>query len=266
MDYTPQSITEGWLVLNKANKNTPDEKEIKQKNRNNGLTFSFENSDNQPVIYITEDATLNKVVFSATNNTGSVVTLKGGAIPSQNPPPANGPAVIYFAFSDATMNAQLAIGNNNWYFSLVDSDGTKLWALCPKNDISLADGEAIDFNFGGLTANGISSNVQFFFEWYNFVKVPNGGNTLTISIIPPPDNNLKILNIEHGFIDPDIIVNDDSANIINNYLQLYLSNSADSPLVPKNLPWGTQPPIFNIYFVFGKAPGYGALTDGAFRS
>ena len=114
---------------------------------------------------------------------------------------------------------------------------------------------------GGIAPEGIQSEVTFFYEWYNISVVSDGGNQMDIPIVPVPANNDQDLDIDYGLEDSNIYINENSQNKLDNYLQFYLRNTSSNPLVPNDTPWGHNPPVFKLYFVFGLKPGYGALTE-----
>ena len=101
-----------------------------------GLGFAFKNAEKQTLLYATDDATKNKITFSIANNSGKTIELPGGSVPTEDPPPAAGPAAIFLAFSNQKITAALTFNNPDWNIQQLTSDSLSRWGLSPKADIS----------------------------------------------------------------------------------------------------------------------------------
>jgi YVTN family beta-propeller protein len=229
-----------------------------------GISFAVQNSSGKPVIYSTNDPTLNHLTLTLTNSTGAPLTLQGGAPVSEESISPDGPTSLYLTLGDLLTGPQfqqLQISAEGWnvvYFS--DSLLTN-WALTPTAETTLPDGGSINFAITNLVASGQPQPGALTIDYYNVPTVDDNSIQAALFLQNPPSGP-KDLQLLSGFDGNNLVfITNDDANPLENSLVLDISNpSPTNPIVDPSTPWETNPPVFNLSFVCGKSPGYGALN------
>ncbi len=231
--------------------------------QNSAIEFSIKNATNdENVIYVTQDASKNVLHFTFTYNGAETITLKGGKpVPSKSIT-ADGPSSLYFTISSILtpeeFSAIKVTPPTGW-----QAERFTAWALTPINDIEIKTGDSFQFTLSNITADSSPGAGSFNVENYNIPKVQNTGIQLSLFLEQLPSNHKDIKSVlSLSFVDGNevFIDVDDKGNIPSNTLVIRLNNTSTKPIVPQGTPW-KQTPVFYLAFVTAKdAPGYGALT------
>jgi len=223
------------------------------------LAFSLD----RLTLFITDDPSRNERTLFLANRTGSDLALRGGVPVPEGDITPSGPTSIYLSFGDLLSDEEMSslhITAEGWvaaYFG-----GTFAgWALCPREDLALRDGDGVSFAITGLRVGGQPRPGTLTVDSRNVPGLRDDSVQLKV-VVQNPHSGLRDLALDHTFLGGNVVyTTEDEGSPIRNRLYFALSNpSPDSPLVSPDTPWGPRPPIFNVSFVFASPPGYGALT------
>jgi hypothetical protein len=216
-----------------------------------------------PIIYVTSDPSLNTIALTLTNDSGGPLSLVGGTpVAEESITPAS-PSTFYFNLSVAITAAELegaSVEGPGWNASFFQSV-TGSWGVCPATDIQLDDQQSVTITITKLLVAGQPRPAQLNIDCYNFGTVPDGFTQIKMVIENPPVGPTN-LSLDYEFTDGSTVYTTlDERSPIQNTLYFTISNpSPTNPIVPPDTPWGANPPVFNISFVYSDPPGYGALT------
>jgi hypothetical protein len=228
-----------------------------------GLGFALANAMGAPVVYITADPSINTLTLTITNQTGKALTLKGGAPVPEGEITSAGPTSLYLTLGDLLTTDQfkaMQISAPGWQVQLMSGDITN-WALTPQTDQALADKSSVTVTITHLTVSGQPRPGKLTLDYYNVPTVPDDSWQQTLIVQTPPSQPHDLALDVEFMGGHDVYVSQDSANPILNTLILSIANpSPATPLVPTNVPWGANAPVFFLSFVYGTNHGYGALT------
>jgi hypothetical protein len=222
------------------------------------LTFTIDD----PTLDITTDTTKNQRTLTLTNSSGADQVLTGGVPVDESQIDSNGPSIFYVMFGTAISSAelqQMEISSAGWATQFyADIDGS--WAVCPQTDITLMQGESVAFQITNLSIDGQPRPAQITIDYYNFGTVVDNFSQIKILIQNVPSGPAN-LTLTCQFTDNKVYTTLDSESPVYNQLSITLANpSQDQPVVGANTRWLPNAPLFTFSFLYGEAPGYGALT------
>jgi hypothetical protein len=253
-------IAEGWLKLAKES-SPPAVGEVRDETSLEETTPTVSVTLDKPTLYITDDTSLNARVVTVTNHTGVEITLRGGTPVPEEGIVSGGPTSFYLTFGGLLTNPELEgmqITSPGWQAAFFAASFTN-WAICPEHDVKLAANASIALTISNLALGGQPRSGALFIDYYNVPKVSDNALQIKVMVQRPPAG-LTDLKLKAGFLTGNVVYTTrDAASQIRNRLYFSFSNPSPSePLVRE--PWLTQPPVFNISFVHGTPPGYGALN------
>ena len=241
-----------------------------QANNNTGpqLNFSFENAKQQPVIYITNDPTLNKLTFSLVNLSSKSLNLRGGTPVSENNQSSTGPSALYLTFGSLLTTqelSQLDFKASGWQATFFNTGMLTNWALTPSQNISIPSLGAVQFSVSKLVANSRPTSGFLTVDYYNLGSLSNGSQQLKLLLQNPPIAGLKDLQLNIGISGSNQVMTTlNPGQPIRNQLSFFLNNpDLTQPIVDPSTPWENDPPVFILSFVEGMIPGYGAIAETA---
>jgi DNA-binding beta-propeller fold protein YncE len=231
------------------------------------MNYGANSSGTANVIYITTDASYNKIDLQIMLNTGSVTLTPASEIPDPNNPPSSGGTVMYFDLSNLQLGTtqfnQLQFSADNWQFKLFPD--THEIGMTPTQDVSLSAGTSgvISIHIAKMEIDTMpaAQTAQLYMSYYNVTGITGEYSGFAVAIQPRPD-------VKSGNLPDAIQVGLSSNTIINSYapprtvsnaFQLEFSPAPNPPQVPAG-----ADTLFTVTFVYGKsgdAYGYGALTD-----
>jgi YVTN family beta-propeller protein len=246
--------------------------------------FKLLNRKGDPIIYFTDDATLNELIFSFVNNTGKNLTLKGRKNAKPNSSSGNQGNPLLAAADDASafnFNFRQLLTNtiagkvtidmpNGWGYKFLP--GTQKyppsWSLAPEADLTVKDGDQINFVIRGVICLQ-TEPIHFDVGYCNIPGYPDSlfPFDYIIGVQKPPDKTKDDLPLTLGYTDVVHPVNgllnanpiDKAVPIyisyqdifIENGLTLLLTNDGKKSLVV-DANNGNAVPEMYIYFRFGK--------------
>lgn len=155
MNYAPQNILEGWLNLANA--------------LISAASFQILNVKAQkPVLYVTQDPSLNAMTLTWTNKTNAPLILNGGPpVPESYQEGGSSLAFNFGSMLPDSVVAGMQVAAPGWkaaYFP-ADSRHPALWSAAPLADLSLAPGDSVTFTLGGITCppGTQAGNFQIFY-------------------------------------------------------------------------------------------------------
>ncbi|WP_437324926.1 hypothetical protein [Sorangium sp. So ce381] len=231
------------------------------------LTLSVQNADGKPAVYITTEATRNRITISLTNQTGAPLALKGGAAPVPEEQVARGgPTALYLTFGalfSASELGEFQVSAPGWNAAFFRDDVAN-WGLTPTDDLVLADEASIAIVLTNVIASGQPAPGTVTVDYYNAGAIDDDSCAAALLRENPPSGQ-RDLSLNVGFVDDStVFLTRDANNPITNTLVFHLSNpSPTTPIVSPGTPPGPSPPVFLLFFVCEEAPGYGALTTRA---
>ena len=273
----PQQLHEGWLKLARAPVRPPAGKVPSATNfvlgkepgpmtdliagaAPAGLQFAVQNAQGRPVVYLGGQAGQNDLRVTMSNLTGGSLALRGGAAVAE-PPGASGPTSFYltFDFLDADQLALTAVSAAGW-LAVRQAGPPQCWALTPAQDLTLGAGEPVELTVTGISPSGRPRPGTVAVDFYNVPGLSDDTWEATVLVQNPP-NDQKALQLTPEMDSSVVFISVDADHTVRNELTWSLSNpQPDAPLVADDTPWGAQPPMFTVSFVYSGPPGYGALT------
>ncbi len=241
-----------------------------------GFTVANPNAESEAVLYLEKKE--QALTLTLTNNSGGSLELVGGTPVPEGQLTKTGPSSLYLSCGLLTTDQlqSLTIEAAGWtakYFSgaLLDE-----WGLTPSSNVTLEDRQKVAFKITGITTSGkprpgkitgITTSGKprpgaLNIDYNNFPGIEDDSRHLHLTLRNPPTGPKDLSStFEAGWLDsPDVIITTDSASPIHNSLTFNFRNTSASPLVPQDVKWGPNSPVFNVSFVSDTAPGYGALT------
>jgi len=216
------------------------------------------------VIFITDDATYNRVTLQIALTSGSV-TLSPGTIPDPTTPPSTG-TTLYLDLSGLQLSASvwstMTFAGKGWTFQTFPSQGVV--GMTPTTSIPLTSGTsgAIAITIGGLVVPAAlpTPQVQIYASYYGVPTVTGNYISFAVAVRNRPDDTSKNLADALGVtLSANGIVNSimpllQAGNLFS--LQFVSQQQAQVQAGPNTL--------FSVTFAYG-APtdryGFGALTD-----
>ena len=164
--YTPQSITEGWLRLNPRI-----------------LTFTLVNSLGAPVV---NAGAANDLTLTITNLRQASITFEPGVLANEGTPAQGSVFYIHFgALVDSTLVSAIQLSATGWTFqSLTDAQYGTYWAATPAtgNPITLAPGASQQISVTQLQAVKTGIQAQVYFDYYDVQGDNDGVDVAVITL------------------------------------------------------------------------------------
>lgn len=239
--------------------------------------FSVLNKEGSPVIYRTDDPSVNVLTLSFINNTGNELLLKAGepARPTLKASSLSSETGSTFSFdfqsmmSSGTMES-LVIGlPSNWkaVFSPATQNYPPTWSLVPKADITVKVKDRIDFVIQKITCKQtqgakvelLYSNVpgfrNIFYPYVFHLEVAN----LPSKEMPLAVGYTDAVQLRNVAASPKVpairpvpvYINYNQTTPIKNGFTLLLTNTSAAPLVPGGIIGKPVLPDLTILFLFG---------------
>jgi len=165
-NYTPQTLTEGWLRLNPTL-----------------LSFDILNRDGKALVVGGQSQS---VTLRVTNRKPAPITFLPGKIVTEGEPTVNG-SIFYLHFGvlvDQSDVAGMALSASGWTFqALQDGIYGHYWAAAPAAPAALAPGQHFDVQISGLKAVSNAVQAQVYADYYGVDGVSDGvfANLVTIA-------------------------------------------------------------------------------------
>ena len=190
------------------------------------------------------------------SNTGPDITLKGGnpVSEAQLPDKQTG---LYLMFGNLLTNGGkgLTLKVKDWNFSFIAAPSA--WALSPNKDMVLAQGDELVVDVTGFVVNPDAATGNLSVDYLNFQGVRDNSNQLHVTVSAPSVIGNKdlhdtiALEWEDGY--NDVFLTTDPVCPFVNTNTFTLRNLSQEPVI------GGPNTVFTINFVYGAAPGFGAL-------
>jgi len=241
----------------KLKKNKPRSLKI-FKNFKPPIGFSIANSkaESKPLIYITQDASLNQLKFNIINQTNKKIIVKKQE------------AKFKITFGSLLTNGELKnlkITAEGWDVKFVEEQN-KRWELTPINDIEFNASAIITFNLSNLTASNQPTSDNFTVYYENIGNLDDDCYIIKLFLQKPPIEELKELSVVCDWLDRRnniIYTSADQKELIANKIAFFITNPSASPLVDK--PFGPEKPCFKISFLtMDRPPGSEASPDAGY--
>jgi hypothetical protein len=209
-------------------------------------------ADNQPVVYI-GDASRSVLTLKLINQTNRSLKLKGAAAVPSDMDETNSIAAVYLDFQNLLNPNDLAglsmsVGTD-WRANFFAH--TKLWGFCPSTDFIWPPNTPVSITISKFVVAKGTGNAPLDVYCLNFDQPAQQFRELRLLVQNPPGDK-AIANITAGVIDP-VLITAPNTPAIQNTIDLYLVNSQGEPLE------SGSSSAFYLSFVYGIAPGYGAL-------
>lgn len=223
------------------------------------IGFSIVNlkADNKPIIYITQDETLNQLKFNITNQTNKKIILKKQE------------AKFKMTFGRLLVNDELKslkITTEGWDIKFIEEEQDKRWELMPVSDIEFNTGTTITFNLSNLTASNPPTSDNFTVCYENIGNLDDDRYMIKLFLQKPPREGLKELSVVYDWLDRGnniVYTSADQKELIANKIAFFITNPSASPLVDK--PFGPEKPCFKISFLtMNRPPESGASPDAGY--
>ena len=216
----------------------------------------------EAVIYVTQDTSMNDLVFTISYSGHAPVTFKGGSPVEESRITPQDPTSFYITITPFLTPAEFQAINvvppAGWQAALLTS-----FALAPISDITVQPGDSFIFRLTSLAADGQTGPGSFNVTNYNVPGVADNGTQLALALEQPPAAHKRLADVlTISFVEGNTVfidVNDRGA-ILPNALILRLDNTALQPIVPPGTPWPNTPVFFLSFVTSTSGPGYGALT------
>lgn len=167
--YSPQSLTEGWLRLNPAL-----------------LRFRLSGDGGVPVVVAGATTALTLVI---TNMRGIPVTFTPGSLGSETRPVEGSVFFVHFGtLVDKDRVAEIVFDAAGWRFqALTDARYGSYWAATPRdNPVNLAPGESVTITLSGVAvAAGTRAQSRVNFDYYNLTGLDDGVNVAILAVRQP---------------------------------------------------------------------------------
>ncbi len=208
-------------------------------------------AQDQPVVYIGGACVL---TLTLTNQTHTL-TLKGASSVPPDPRTAE-TAAVYLDFGtllDAKALAGLTVsGEPGWQALFLP--GSNLWGLCPSADKPWAANAAVSITIGNILVREMLANAAVDVYYANFDQPGTECRHLKLLVQNPPGDKADVRI--NASTDPYmVLITPATAPPVANTIHLDLVNNQGVPL-----PAGRDTCLY-VSFVYGTAPGYGALTE-----
>jgi len=222
------------------------------------IGFSIANSkaESKPLIYITQDASLNQLKFNIINQTNKKIIVKKQE------------AKFKITFGSLLTNGELKnlkITAEGWDVKFVEEQN-KRWELTPINDIEFNASAIITFNLSNLTASNQPTSDNFTVYYENIGNLDDDCYIIKLFLQKPPIEELKELSVVCDWLDRRnniIYTSADQKELIANKIAFFITNPSASPLVDK--PFGPEKPCFKISFLtMDRPPGSEASPDAGY--
>jgi YVTN family beta-propeller protein len=235
------------------------------------INYGANSSGTANVIYITTDASYNKIDLQIALNTGRVTLTPASEIPDPSNPLSSGGTVMYLDLTNlqlsSTLFNQLQFSAINWQFKLFPDE--HIVGMTPTQDVQLSAGTSgiVTIQIAQMEIDQPlpTQTIQLYMSYYNVTGVTGEYSGFAVAVQPRPD-------VASGNLPDAIVANLSSNTIINSYLNTQpprtVSNSFQLEFnaasgTPPQVPAGPNT-LFTVTFVYGKPGdqyGYGALTD-----
>jgi hypothetical protein len=214
---------------------------------------------NQAVIYI-GDAARSVLTLRLTNQTNTTLTLKGAASVPSDTVDAGATAAVYLDFRnllDANELAGLSVSAGTSWRAVFFVDA-KLWGLCPAADTALPVNAVLSITIDNLKVAKNPGGAALDVYYVNFNRPGQQFREVTLLIQNPPgdkgDANITA-HIESDAGGDVVLISPAHMPPIQNAISVKLINGQGTPLQ------AGPDTMFYLSFVYGKAPGYGALMS-----
>lgn len=225
------------------------------------------NFDGSATIYLTSKPGLNQIQLTLANTLGGTLVMPAGTPAPYGSLPA-GQSAIYLFFEGLITNAEVqaitvtAEGETVWKSgSFEDSSGLAYLVLAPADDVTVPNGEALQFEMTDvLAAASNAGNVYVTFAGGQGIEPYQVDTQVFVNVQNQPVVGNQELDLVVGFEGADTVFTGGGQNA----LELFLTNPNATPLVPGGASaWGPSPPTFQLSLVFGDLAGALTTVDAA---
>lgn len=222
------------------------------------IDFSIANKDGKPVVYLGQAQTL---TLTLTNSSGSDLQLIGSQ-PVQETD-ADGNTALVYLFLDKLVSdpALVQVSCPGWVAQFQTTSQGSAWCLAHTDNSVFKAGAQLALTLSGVTVEGQPGSRQASIDcWFS-----DDGDSAQLPVLAQNDPGKLIpLQIDFALNGGNVIYVTQDANVpMTCSLVFRLSNpSRTTPIVPADVPWGSEAPYFTLSFVYAdKGDGYGALTS-----
>lgn len=224
--------------------------------------FSILNKDNKPVVYITDDPSINRMTFKIINATTDVLKLSGGI------PVKQGKGGSSFNFNFESILTPKVVEDLiitvpvGWAFAFFPGDATTpaSWSVAPVNDVVLNINETVSIIIENIICDTTHPG-NFEIMYSNIIDYPDSMFPITkhLAVQKPINPDKKTLPIDTGFTNIIHPINGQTALIF--HLGVYSPN-VDVP-VPIYITYDPQALIENGFTYFWKNTSKDPLVSAA---
>jgi len=245
--------------------------------------FKIVNRNGQPVLFRTDDVSVNQFTFTITNLTGEALLLTGGTPDTgiRAGLPATSAASTFSIDFEAMLSAEVMAGLQlalpvNWNAVYVAGNFSQppSWSMAPAADTTLGAGETLTFLLENIkSADTRPGNFEILYRNIPGYDDPVLAIPKHLDVLNVPDPQKKNLPFKDGYINPIhpirgqssieyvqpddateavlVYITYDAGALIENGFTYVLTNTSKDPLVPAGTPVGIEPPVLYLSFVFG---------------
>lgn len=210
--------------------------------------------------------TTNTVKLRLVNQTGAGIPLTAS---TPSPTPADGQFQIQLfldaLFTDAAAAGSVQISAHGWSVKYFDDADFPCWSVAPTSATTWMPNDFIQ-----LTISNLRPTVQLgsYYLTVNLWSLPGADSPFpyntTVGVQSPTPTGAKKLKLvmKATLGNSSIYITKNPSEPEKSDLVLTLVNEdPTTPLVPDDLPWGSEPPKFILSFIYSRAPGNFALSS-----
>ena len=238
------------------------------------LSFDFLNravddQGTENVVYISSDATYNKIDLRISLDSGGSKLTAGKITDPMTPPGPNDGTVMYLDLSNLQLSGdqfgKLALSATGWTFTPFPADNA--FGMTPTTTIPIDPSSPIPIQLTGLAIPKALSTPTptLYVTYYNVdgVSDPSGSDaSFGVTVMNPPSDDKDLTQVLDVQLLSNLVVNSyDADRTASTNLTLEFSPGDQGVLVNAG-----KETVFTVSFVYGKPDdryGYGALTDVA---
>lgn len=221
------------------------------------IACSIANKDGKPVAYLNQTQTLS---LTLTNASGADLELVGS--PPVAETEADGNTGLLYLFLGGLVNdpATVKVSCQGWTTQVQDTPQGTVWCLAQAENSTFKDKATLTVTLEEVNVTGLPGARQITVDcWFD------DGDSVQLPVMAQNDpGKLLPLNLVFALNGGNVVyITEKADSPMTCSLVFRLSNpSPDTPIVPEDVPWGTQAPSFTLSFVYAdKGDGYGALTS-----
>jgi len=222
------------------------------------LNFAAHNKNNEAILYITNDPTLNDLTFTLANNTGKTLTFTGGEpVPEDT---EKGSSCIYVFMDRLLFNQDIARiqldaqSQQDWNLKHYSFDEDKAYlAISRRHDKSQNYKELLEFKLTNITTQHkkVSSEIDMSQQRIEGLKPSRFKQSILFMVTTLPDPQDKDLRevLTIGISGSNqVYISEKAETFPSPPINFKFLNTKDEPLVRKSKPWMKDSPRFRLKF------------------